>query len=144
LNNKNHYPDQNKYRQESGLYADSYITSLHLIEDNHGTHKQPRVKGWREKHPRFTLHFMPTSSFWLNLVEWWFRDLIEKRVRQGSFDSATKLIAAIEDCMAASNADTKPFAWQSPLILSSINSLVVRLFMRYYTGIRVGAAIFSG
>jgi transposase len=86
-------------------------TSLHLIVDNYGTHKQPRVKVWLEKHPRFTLHFTPTSSSWLNLVERWFRDLTEKRVRRGSFESAAELIAAIEDYMAASNADPKPFVW---------------------------------
>ena len=86
-------------------------TSLHLIVDNYGTHKQPRVKVWLEKHPRFTLHFTPTSSSWLNLVERWFRDLTEKRVRRGSFESAAELIAAIEDYMVASNADPKPFVW---------------------------------
>ena len=86
-------------------------TPLHLIVDNYGTHKQPRVKAWLEKHPRFTLHFTPTSSSWLNLVERWFRDLTEKRVRRGSFESAAELIAAIEDYMATSNADPKPFVW---------------------------------
>jgi hypothetical protein len=84
---------------------------LHLIVDNYGTHKQPRVKAWLEKHPRFTLHFTPTSSSWLNLVERWFRDLTEKRIRRGSFDSATELIVAIEDYMTVSNADPKPFVW---------------------------------
>jgi transposase len=86
-------------------------TPLHLIVDNYGTHKQPKVKVWLEKHPRFTLHFTPTSSSWLNLVERWFRDLTEKRVRRGSFESAAELIAAIEDYMAVSNADPKPFVW---------------------------------
>ena len=86
-------------------------TPLHLIVDNYGTHKQPRVKAWLEKHPRFTLHFTPTSSSWLNLVERWFRDLTEKRVRRGSFESAPELIAAIKEYMTASNADPKPFVW---------------------------------
>jgi len=86
-------------------------TPLHLIVDNYGTHKQPRVKAWLEKHPRFTLHFTPTSSSWLNLVERWFRDLTEKRVRRGSFESTAALIAAIEEYLAASNADPKPFVW---------------------------------
>ena len=84
---------------------------LHMVLDNYGTHKQPRVKVWLEKHPRFTLHFTPTSSSWLNLVERWFRDLTEKRIRRGSFESAAELIAAIEDYTAASNADPKPFVW---------------------------------
>ena len=86
-------------------------TPLHLIVDNYGTHKEPTVKAWLEKHPRFTLHFTPTSSSWLNLVERWFRDLTEKRVRRGSFESVLKLIAAIEEYLAASNADPKPFVW---------------------------------
>src|SRR3990172_3060711 len=59
-------------------------TPLHLIVDNYGTHNQPKVKAWLEKHPRFMLHFTPTSSSWLNLVERWFRELTEKRVRRGS------------------------------------------------------------
>ena len=62
-------------------------TPLHLIVDNYGTHNQSKVKAWLEKHPRFTLHFTPTSSSWLNLVERWFRELTEKRVRRGSFES---------------------------------------------------------
>ena len=86
-------------------------TPLHLIMDNYGTHKQPKVKAWLEKHPRFTLHFTPTSSSWLNLVERWFRDLTDKRVRRGSFESVPELISAIEEYMAASNADPKPFVW---------------------------------
>lgn len=86
-------------------------TPLHLIVDNYGTHKQPRVKAWLGKHPRFILHFTPTSSSWLNLVERWFRDLTVKRVRRGSFESTTELIAAIEQYLAASNADPKPFVW---------------------------------
>ncbi len=86
-------------------------TPLHLIVDNYGTHKQPRVKAWLEKHPRFMLHFTPTSSSWLNLVERWFRDLTVKRVRRGSFESTAELITAIEEYLAASNADPRPFVW---------------------------------
>jgi transposase len=86
---------------------------LHLIVDNYGTHKQPGVMAWLKKHPRFTLHFTPTSSSWLNLVERWFRDLTEKRVRRGSFQSVTELIAAIEEYLSASNADPKPFVWHA-------------------------------
>jgi transposase len=86
---------------------------LHLIVDNYGTHKQPGVMAWLKKHPRFTLHFTPTSSSWLNLVERWFRDLTEKRVRRGSFQSVTDLIAAIEGYLSASNADPKPFVWHA-------------------------------
>ena len=88
-------------------------TPLHLILDNYATHKQPKVRAWLEKHPRFTLHFTPTSASWLNLVERWFRELTEKRVRRGSFQSVPDLIAAIEEYLAASNADPKPFVWHA-------------------------------
>ncbi len=86
---------------------------LHLIVDNYGTHMQPKVKQWLARHPRFELHFTPTSSSWLNLVERWFRELTEKRIRRGSFLSVPELIAAIEEYMAASNGDPKPLVWHA-------------------------------
>lgn len=70
---------------------------LHLIVDNYGTHKHPRVQGWMKRHPRFHLHFIPTSSSWLNLVERWFREITEKRLRRGSFQNVPALIAAIDE-----------------------------------------------
>jgi transposase len=84
---------------------------LHLIVDNYGTHKQPKVKLWLEKHPRFTLHFTPTSASWLNLVERWFREITEKRIRRDSFESVPQLITAIEEYLAVTNSDPKPFVW---------------------------------
>ncbi len=86
---------------------------LHLIVDNYGTHSQPRVKAWLEKHQRFTLHFTPTSSSWLNLVERWSRELTGKRVRRGNFESVPDLIAATEEYLASSNTDPKPFVWHA-------------------------------
>ena len=88
-------------------------TPLHLIMDNYATHKQPNVLAWLEKHPRFTLHFTPTSSSWLNLVERWFREITEKQVRRGSFGSVPELIAAIEEYLAASNLDCRPYVWHA-------------------------------
>ncbi len=88
-------------------------TPLHLVVDNYGTHTETSVRAWLDKHPRFTLHFTPTSSSWLNLVERWFRELTEKRVRRGSFESVPELIAAIEQYLEASNADPKPFEWHT-------------------------------
>jgi len=85
--------------------------SIHLIVDNYGTHNHPNVRRWLAKHPRFTLHFIPTSSSWLNLVERWFRELTDKRIRRGSFGSVADLIAAIEDYIAHHNADPKPYKW---------------------------------
>ena len=84
---------------------------LHLILDNYGTHKHPNVTRWLSKHPRFQLHFTPTSSSWLNLVERWFRELTQKRLRRGVFRSVPELIAGIEGFMASYNNDPKPFVW---------------------------------
>ena len=75
-------------------------TPLHLILDNYAAHKQPKVRAWLEMHPRFTLHFMPTSASWLNLVERWFRELTEKPVRRGSFESVPELIAAPRELLS--------------------------------------------
>jgi transposase len=76
---------------------------IHMICDNYGTHKHPNVTAWLAKHPRFHLHFTPTSSSWLNLVERWFRELTEKAIRRGVFHSVNDLITAIEDYLKASN-----------------------------------------
>jgi transposase len=84
---------------------------LHLIVDNYSTHKHPKVKAWLKRHPRFHLHFVPTSSSWLNLVERWFRDLTDKRIRRGVFKSVPDLIAAIEAYIAYHNNNPKPFVW---------------------------------
>ncbi|HVM54485.1 MAG TPA: transposase, partial [Acidimicrobiales bacterium] len=66
---------------------------------------------WLAKHPRFHLHFVPTSSSWLNMVERWFRDLTTKRLKRGSFTSVPELIDAIEDYITNHNNDPKPFIW---------------------------------
>jgi len=84
---------------------------LHLILDNYGTHKHPNVKRWLTKHPRFQLHFTPTSSSWLNLVERWFRELTQKRLRRGVFRSVPELIAGIEEFLVLYNLEPKPFVW---------------------------------
>ena len=84
---------------------------IHMILDNYATHKHPNVKAWLAKHPRFHLHFTPTSSSWLNLVERWFRNITDKAIRRGVFGSVPELIAAIEAYLAANNTDPKPFEW---------------------------------
>src|SRR6202522_277909 len=86
-------------------------TDLHLIVDNYRTHKHDTVNKWLEKHPRFHLHFTPTSSSWLNLVERWFRDLTEKAIRRGVFYSVPDLITAIEQYLDTHNEDPQPFIW---------------------------------
>jgi transposase len=84
---------------------------LHLVMDNYGTHKEPHVKAWLKKHPRFVCHFVPTSSSWLNLVERWFRELSDKAIRRGCFVSVPDLKAAIEEFMRAWNHNPQPFIW---------------------------------
>jgi len=84
---------------------------LHLILDNYGTHGHERVRRWLAKHPRFVLHFIPTSSSWLNLVERWFAELSEKAVRRGAFRSVKELQRAIQEFLAAWNANPSPFVW---------------------------------
>src|SRR6516165_5970552 len=86
-------------------------TPLHLVMDNYGTHKHPKVQAWLKGHPRFLPHFVPTSSSWLNLVERWFGELTSKRVRRGSFSSVKDLQKAIGEFLAAWNENPKPFVW---------------------------------
>lgn len=85
--------------------------TLHLVMDNYGTHKTPEVQRWLARHPRFVVHFIPTSSSWLNLVERWFGELTRKAVRRGAFVSVPDLIQAIEAFLAAWNENPKPFVW---------------------------------
>ena len=82
---------------------------LHLVVDNYGTHKHPRVKSWLKRHPRFHLHFIPTSSSWLNLVERWFREITVKRIRRGTFRNVPTLIAAIRDYIDNHNQNPQVF-----------------------------------
>jgi transposase len=84
---------------------------LHLVMDNYGTHKHPRVQAWLKRHPRVIPHFIPTSSSWLNLVERWFGELTSKRIRRGVFHSVPDLIAAIDGFLESWNENPKPFVW---------------------------------
>ncbi|MGH8626615.1 MAG: IS630 family transposase [Gammaproteobacteria bacterium] len=86
---------------------------LHLIADNYGTHKHPNVERWLAKHPRFHMHFVPTSSSWLNLVERFFRDVSEDTIREGSFNNIRELTQAIETYLAERNLDPKPYRWRA-------------------------------
>jgi transposase len=96
--------------------------SLHLVIDNYGTHKHPEVRDWLKQHPRFVLHFVPTSCSWLNLIERWFRELTTKRIRRDSFPSVPDLIAAIKDFLDAWNEEPKPFVWTA-----TVESIVDKL-----------------
>ena len=95
---------------------------LHVVMDNYGTHKHPRVRSWLKRHPRFIPHFVPTSSSWLNLVERWFGELTGKRIRRGVFVSVEDLQNAIEEFLSAWNTDPKPFVWTA-----TVESIVEKL-----------------
>lgn len=84
---------------------------LHLIVDNYATHKHPKVQSWLKRHKRFHVHFIPTSSSWLNVIERWFRDITEQRIRRGVFRSVDQLEAAIQDYINHHNARPKSFVW---------------------------------
>ena len=84
---------------------------LHLIVDNYATHKHPQVLAWLDRHPRFHIHFTPTSSSWLNMVERFFRDITDKRIRRGVFTSVPDLEAAIDQYIKLHNNEPKPFIW---------------------------------
>src|SRR5271169_1918625 len=96
---------------------------LHLIVDNYATHKHPKVKQWIKRHKRFHLHFIPTSSSWLNLVERWFGEITRKRIRRGVFKSVNELIEAIQNYVKTNNQNPKPFVWTKRVdeILEKVN-----------------------
>lgn len=84
---------------------------LHVIADNLATHKHPKVQRWLKRHPRFHMHFTPTSSSWLNVIERFFRDLTQKRLRRGVFRCVPELIEAMMAYVAAHNEEPRPFVW---------------------------------
>lgn len=97
-------------------------TPLHLVMDNYGTHSTPGVKAWLRKHPRFVAHFVPTSCSWLNLIERWFAELTNKRIRRSSFYSVAELTSAIDEFLVAWNEKPKPFVWTA-----TVDSIVAKL-----------------
>ena len=107
---------------EASSDQDVQAVDLHLILDNYGTHKHPKVKKWLANHPRFKLHFTPTSASWTNLVERWFRELTEKAIRRGTFISVEDLQIAIENFMVTYNEDAKPFIWTA-----SVQTIMAKL-----------------
>ena len=98
---------------------------VHLVMDNYGTHKTPRIVRWFARHPRYQIHFTPTSASWLNQVERWFRDLTERRIRRGSFDSLRSLEKAIREYLEQNDREPRPFIWtaDADLILGKVQRL---------------------
>jgi transposase len=95
---------------------------LHLVIDNYGTHGTAEVKAWLNKHPRFVMHYVPTSCSWLNLIERWFAELTNKRIRRDSFLSVDDLTAAIAEFLSAWNENPKPFVWTA-----TVDSILAKL-----------------
>ena len=84
---------------------------LHLIVDNYATHKHQKVQRWLKRHPRFHMHFTPTASSWLNLVERWFREITDKRLRRGVFHNVKQLVDAITAFVDEHNQAPRSFTW---------------------------------
>jgi transposase len=102
---------------------------VHLVCDNYGTHKTPAITLWLAKHPRFHMHFTPTSSSWLNQVERWFAYITDELIRRGSHTSVQALEADIREWVNGWNADPKPFIWTKTAeqILESLGRLLTRI-----------------
>jgi transposase len=93
-----------------------------LVMDNYGTHGHAEVRAWLAKRPRFAVHYVPTSCSWLNLIERWFSELTNKRIRRDSFFSVQDLVNAIKEFLAAWNEKPKPFVWTA-----TAHSIVAKL-----------------
>ena len=102
---------------------------MHLVCDNYGTHKTPAINAWLARHPRFHMHFTPTSSSWINQVERWFGFITDELIRQGSHTSVQALEADIRAYATGWNDDPNPFIWTKPAeqILESIGRLLTRI-----------------
>jgi transposase len=102
---------------------------VHLVLDNYGTPKAPKVAAWFKRHPRYQLHFTPTSGSWLNQVERWFAKITDQRIRRSAFKSVDDLIRAIHDYLDANNENPTPFVWtaSADLILERVGALCKRI-----------------
>jgi transposase len=110
------YDDRHRHQEWlKFLRAIDYVVpadrEIHMIADNYSTHKHAKVKNWLRRHPRFHMHFTPTGCSWLNMVERFFRDLTENRLRRGVFRSVEELIIAIDEYIGRHNENPKPFIW---------------------------------
>jgi transposase len=112
---------------DAAVPAEDGVT-IHLVMDNYATHKTPAVKRWLARHPRFVVHFTPTSASWINQVERFFAEITERRIRRGVFKSVRALEQAIEAYLAEHNANPKPFKWTATadLILRKVEDACKR------------------
>lgn len=103
-----------RFLQKVDKETDSEL-QIHMIVDNYCTHKHENVYRWLKRHRRFQIHFIPTSSSWLNLVERWFGEITDKRIRRGSFKNVRELQTAIYEFIEVHNDDPEPFVWSAPV-----------------------------
>ncbi len=94
-----------------GSSASARTVDVHVVVDNSSTHKTPAIQRWLLRHPRFTFHYTPTYSSWLNLVERWFAELTNKWLRRGTHRSVKELVASIRTWITNWNDEPKPFVW---------------------------------
>jgi transposase len=104
------------------------MLDIHLVMDNYGTHKTPAIKNWLARHPRFHVHYTPTSASWLNQVERWFATLTQRYIRRGTHRSTRQLEQAIRHYIKINNSDPKPFVWSKTAddILASVERFCLR------------------
>jgi transposase len=102
---------------------------IHLVMDNYGTHKTPAVKRWFARHPEYHVHFTPTSASWLNLVERFFAEITNQRIRRGAFRSVAALRTAIMEYLEEHNQEPQPFTWTAPaeLVLGKVARVCSRI-----------------
>ena len=105
---------------------------LHIIMDNYATHKHAKVNNWLKRHKRFHFHFTPTGSSWLNLVERFFAEITNKRIRRGTFKSVSELTKAIADYIEEHNGRPKAFIWKAST--EQIKAKIAKLEETYGTG----------
>jgi hypothetical protein len=100
---------------------------VHLILDNYGTHKQPKVKAWLARHLRYQLHYTPTYASWLNQIERWFGPVTQQATRRDSFRNVRELVAKIDHFVTHYNANNRPFLWtaSSDSILNKVQRLCI-------------------
>ena len=110
-----------KFLQAIDRVTPSHL-DIHCIADNYSTHKHQKIKAWLVKNPRFHLHFIPTSSSWLNLVERWFGKITSERIRRGVFKNVPELEQAIYDYIEHNNANPRPFVWTK-----SVNDIILKV-----------------
>jgi transposase len=128
LHNRHRAIEFHKFLQTIDQQVPRHL-AVHIVLDNSSTHKTPKIQRWLAAHPRFHLHFTPTSSSWINLVERWFAELTNKKLRRGAYRSVRALNADIRDWIETWNENPRPYVWAKTAeqILDAIRSYCQRI-----------------